>query len=86
MSLNTGTWNVSSNVSSCLYQMNHQNIESLAPCEGKQPTTDEFPQKEPVMTNDLHRDFILSLTHTITHSFSIYCWTSINWMFVQQFV
>ena len=33
--------------------MNQQNIESLAPCDGQQPTTDGFPHKEPVMTNDL---------------------------------
>ena len=49
--------------------MNHQNIESLAPCDGKQPTTNGFPHKEQVMTNDFHREFIISLTHIITPSF-----------------
>ena len=26
--------------------MNHQNIESLAPCDGKKTTTDGFPKKK----------------------------------------
>ena len=47
--------------------MNRQNIKSLAPCEGRQPTTDGFPHKKPVMKNDLHCEFIISLNHVITH-------------------
>ena len=49
--------------------MNHQYIESLAPCEGRQPTTDVFPHKEPVMTNDLHHhDRIYHLTNQYNYS------------------
>ena len=49
--------------------MNHQNIESLAACEGRQPTTDGFPHKDPIMTYDFHGEFFISPTHIINYSF-----------------